>query len=166
MPWKLRSVPQLSGPQEWLGLQCSALRTLSRAMPPPLTPGGTGSLWHRIPSRLTGGTPPSNPTTTMAAEGLPSHVQHDTTTPHPQSKAAGQISPTTPALDGQTLLGLCPWLSSVPHSSWNAMERFTWTTQPTAVLQGRDILLLYTGPRDGEALDDIFTQQQQDLSLL
>ena len=61
---------------------------------------------------------------------------------------------------GQALLGRCPWLSSVPH---RLLERLTWTTQPTAGLQGRDILLLYTGPRDGGALDDIFTQQQQDL---
>ena len=54
----------------------------------------------------------------------------------------------------------CPWLSSVPH---RLLERLTWTTQPTASLQGRDILLLYTGPRDGGALDDIITQQRQDL---
>jgi hypothetical protein len=31
------------------------------------------------------------------------------------------------------------------------------------VLQGRDILLLYAGPKAGGALDDILTQQQQDL---
>ena len=61
---------------------------------------------------------------------------------------------------GQALLGRCPWLSSVPH---RLLERLTWTTHPTAGLQGRDILLLYTGPRDGGALDDILTQQQQDL---
>ena len=41
-----------------------------------------------LPSRLTGETSPSNPTTTMTAEGLPSHGPHDATTPHPQSKAA------------------------------------------------------------------------------
>ena len=63
-------------------------------------------------------------------------------------------------MDGQTLLGLCPWLPSVPH---RLLESLTWTTQPTAVLQGRDILLLYAGPKDGGALDDILTQQQQDL---
>ena len=63
-------------------------------------------------------------------------------------------------MDGQTLLGLCPWLSSVPD---RLLESLTWTTQPTAVLQGRDILLLYAGPKDGGALDGILTQQQQDL---
>ena len=113
------------------------------------------------PSRSTGGTPPSNAHTTIDAEGSPPQHPHDTATPHPQPQAAGQIPPTTPELNAQTLLGLCPWLSSVPH---RLQERLTWTTRPTAALQGRDILLLYTGPRDGGALDDILAQQQQDLS--
>ena len=79
------------------------------------------------------------------------------TWPTQYNHTAGRIPPTTPGVDGQTLLGLCPWLSSVPH---RLLESLTWTTQPTAVLQGRDILLLYAGPKDGGALDDILTQQQ------
>ena len=113
-----------------------------------------------LPAGSTWETPPSKPITTLTAEGLPSHGSHNATIPHSQSKAAGRIPPTTPGVDGQTLLGLCPWLSSFPH---RLLERLTWTTQPTAVLQGRDILLLYAGPKDGGALDDILTQQQQDL---
>ena len=45
--------------------------------------------------------------------------------------------------------------------AWALSMAFIGPTQ--AGLQGRDILLLYTGPRDGGALDDILTQQQHDL---
>ena len=64
-------------------------------------------------------------------------------------------------MNGQSLLGHCPWLSSVPN---RLLERLVWTTQPTGSLQGRDILLLYTGRSDGGALDDILIQQHQDLA--
>ena len=64
-------------------------------------------------------------------------------------------------MNGQSLLGHCPWLSSVPN---RLLERLVWTTQPTGSLHGRDILLLYTGRSDGGALDDILIQQHQDLA--
>ena len=105
-------------------------------------------------------TPIKNHATTEPG-GSPPGYHNGTSTPHPQQEALGRPLDTTTTMDGQSLLGHCPWLSSVPH---RLLERLLWTTQPTASIQGRDILLLYTGPSDGGALDDILIQQQQDLA--
>ena len=112
------------------------------------------------PPRLTDNSTPINTHATTEPGGPPRRCHNGTITPHPQPEAVGRPQDKTETMVGQALLGRCPWLSSVPR---RLLERLTWTTQPTAGLQGRDILLLYTGPRDGGALDDILTQQQQDL---
>ena len=96
------------------------------------------------PPRLTDNSTPINTHATTEPGGPPPRCHNGTITPHPQPEAVGRPQDTTETMVGQALLGRCPWLSSVPH---RLLERLTWTTQPTAGLQGRDILLLC--PRDG-----------------
>ena len=52
------------------------------------------------------------------------------------------------------------------ESVWSRLlERLTWTTEPTAVLHGRHLLLLlYVGQQDGGALDEILAQLCPDLA--
>ena len=133
------------------------------------TPTGThkmqAGLYSRVqtkhPPRLMDAPTPIKNHATTEPGGSPLGCHNGTSTPHPQPEALGRPQDTTVTMDGQSLLGHCPWLSSVPH---RLLERLLWTTQPTASIQGRDILLLYTGPGDGGALDDILIQQQQDLA--
>ena len=80
--------------------------------------------------------------------------------PHTHQTAARQSQKYPVPGDGQALLRLCPWLTTVPN---RLLERLLWTEQSTNSLQGKDILLLYTGPSDGGALDDVITSQQPDL---
>ena len=158
-PRELWTIPQVSGPQEWL---------VCNAAPSEHNPEQCPNRWLLVdpvasctvhPPRLTDNSTPINTHATTEPGGPPPHCHNGTITPHPQPEAVGRPRDTTETMVGQALLGRCPWLSSVPH---RLLERLTWITQPTAGLQGRDILL-YTVPRDGGALDDILTQQQQDL---
>ena len=96
----------------------------------------------------------------MAQQGTTPQGSADATAPHTHQQAASRSQNNTVPRDGQALLRLCPWLSTVPH---RLLERLVWTEQSTNSLQGKDILLLYTGPCDGGALDEIITKQQQDL---
>ena len=100
-------------------------------------------------------TPVKNQATTEPGGSPPGYL-NDTSTPHTQQEAVGRPLDTTMIMNGQSLLGHCPWLSSVRN---RLLERLVWTTQPTGSLHGRDILLLYTGRSDGGALDDILIQQ-------
>ena len=89
----------------------------------------------------------------MAAEGLPSHGPHNTTILHSQSPyntGGGWADPAwalSMAITGPTQAPGTPHLDHTTHCR----------------AAGKDILLLYAGPKDGGALDDIPTQQQQDL---
>ena len=145
-------------------MQCRALRTQPRAMSPPLTPGGTGSVLHRSP---TGGDGyPSNSQQTRENGSARVHSRWQHWCNHTTHTPTGREPTTKPnSSHGWTCR---PCLGTVHGSQrshtgcWSVL--FGLTTQPTTSIQGRgDILLLHAGPRDGGALDDIITQQQHDL---
>ena len=96
----------------------------------------------------------------MAQRGASLQGSVEAAAPHTHQTAARQSQNYPVPGDGQALLRLCPWLSTVPH---RLIERLIWTEQSINSLQGKDILLLYTGPSDGGALDDVITSQQPDL---
>ena len=73
----------------------------------------------------------------------------------------GANTPTPSGGEVDKPLKLCPWLKSVPS---RLLERLTWAKAPTAALQGKDILLLYEGLKDGDALDETLAQLQPDLA--
>ena len=85
--------------------------------------------------------------------GLP-HLEHKTLTHHNPTQSGGEVDKP---------LKLCPWLKSVPS---RLLERLTWAKAPTAALQGKgkDILLLYEGLKDGDALDETLAHLQPDLA--
>ena len=91
----------------------------------------------------------------MAQRGASLQGSVEAAAPHTHQTAARQSQNYPVPGDGQALLRFCPWLSTVPH---RLIERLIWTEQSTNSLQGKDILLLYTGPSDGGALDDVITR--------
>ena len=105
-------------------------------------------------------TPIKNQATTEPGRSPPGY-HNGTSTPHSQQEAVGRPLDTTMTMDGQSLLGHCPWLSSFRTGCWNALYG---PHNPRLVSKGGTYYSsTLAGVTEGP-WDDILIQQHQDLA--